>query len=144
MIVAGAAFVLNLGIAWALGAHGTHHHDLNVRAAWIHMAGDAASSLAIIAGALIIRFTGWLVIDTNVHGPMRWPDTHADARGGLHDRLHVGEGQFVEPHALVGSLADQAHDLGPGVQQLDKGRALAVVGPLLWSERSSRGSAAAA
>jgi cobalt-zinc-cadmium efflux system protein len=27
------------------------------------MAGDAASSLAIVAGALIIRYTGWLVID---------------------------------------------------------------------------------
>ena len=63
MIVAGAAFLLNFGIAWGLGAHGTHHHDLNVRAAWIHMAGDAASSLAIVAGALIIRYTGWPVID---------------------------------------------------------------------------------
>ena len=38
------------GIAWALGGHGHHHHDLNVRAAWLHMAGDAASSAAIILG----------------------------------------------------------------------------------------------
>jgi cobalt-zinc-cadmium efflux system protein len=63
IIVAGAAFVLNLGIAWALGGHGDHHHDLNVRAAWIHMAGDAASSAAIVAGAVVIRYTGWQVID---------------------------------------------------------------------------------
>jgi cobalt-zinc-cadmium efflux system protein len=63
IVVASAAFVLNLGIAWGLGAHGTHHHDLNVRAAWIHMAGDAASSLAIVGGALVIRYTGWHVID---------------------------------------------------------------------------------
>ena len=63
MIVAGAALVLNLGIAWALGGHGEHHHDLNVRAAWLHMAGDAASSAAIILGALLIRYTGWLAID---------------------------------------------------------------------------------
>jgi len=63
MVVAGAAFVLNLGIAWGLGAHGTHHHDLNVRAAWIHMAGDAASSLAIVGGGLVIHYTGWHVID---------------------------------------------------------------------------------
>jgi cobalt-zinc-cadmium efflux system protein len=63
MIVAGVALMLNLGIAWALGGHGEHHHDLNVRAAWLHMAGDAASSAAIILGALLIRYTGWLAID---------------------------------------------------------------------------------
>ena len=63
MIVAGVALVLNLGIAWALGGHGEHHHDLNVRAAWLHMAGDAASSAAIIGGAVLIRYTGWQAID---------------------------------------------------------------------------------
>src|ERR1700682_5705993 len=63
MIVAAVALVLNLGIAGALGGHGEHHHDLNVRAAWLHMAGDAASSAAIILGALLIRYTGWLAID---------------------------------------------------------------------------------
>ena len=63
MIVAAVALVLNLGIAWALGGHGEHHHDLNVRAAWLHMAGDAASSLAIIVGAALIRYTGWHAID---------------------------------------------------------------------------------
>jgi cobalt-zinc-cadmium efflux system protein len=63
MIVAAAALALNLGIAWALGGHGHHHHDLNVRAAWLHMAGDAGSSAAIIGGALLIRYTGWLAID---------------------------------------------------------------------------------
>jgi cobalt-zinc-cadmium efflux system protein len=61
--VASIALVLNLGIAWALGGHGDHHHDLNVRAAWIHMAGDAASCVAIIAGALVIRSTGWFILD---------------------------------------------------------------------------------
>ena len=63
MMVAGIALVLNLGIAWALGGHGDHHHDLNVRAAWLHMAGDAASTGAIIIGAAVIRYTGWQVID---------------------------------------------------------------------------------
>ena len=58
-----AALSALMVIAWALGGHGHHHHDLNVRAAWLHMAGDAASSAAIIAGALLIRYTGWQVID---------------------------------------------------------------------------------
>ena len=63
MVVAGAAMLLNLGIAFALGGHGDHHHDLNVRAAWLHMAGDAASSAGIILGALLIRYTGWQAVD---------------------------------------------------------------------------------
>ena len=63
IVVAAIALVLNLGIAWALGGHGDHRHDLNVRAAWIHMLGDAASCVAIIVGAVIIRYTGWRFID---------------------------------------------------------------------------------
>jgi len=63
IVVASAALILNVGIAWGLGAHGDHQHDLNVRAAWIHMAGDAASCVAIIAGAIVLHYTGWQFID---------------------------------------------------------------------------------
>lgn len=58
--MAAAGLVLNLAIAWGLGGHGD---DLNVRAAWLHMLGDAASCVAIIAGAIVMRYTGWLVVD---------------------------------------------------------------------------------
>ncbi|MDQ2841070.1 MAG: cation diffusion facilitator family transporter, partial [Acidobacteriota bacterium] len=37
--------------------------DINVRAAVIHMAGDAVGALAIILGALAIRYTGLTYID---------------------------------------------------------------------------------
>ena len=58
--VAAIGLVLNLAIAWSLdGSHG----DLNLRAAWVHMLGDAASCVGIIAGAILIYFTGWLSID---------------------------------------------------------------------------------
>jgi cobalt-zinc-cadmium efflux system protein len=60
MVVAAVGLVLNLGIAMSLGGHGS---DLNIRAAWIHMAGDAASCVAIIIGAIVIRYTGWFQID---------------------------------------------------------------------------------
>jgi len=60
IIVAGIGLLMNLAIVWGLGGHG---HDLNIRAAWIHMLGDAASSAGIIAGAVAIRYTGWLSID---------------------------------------------------------------------------------
>jgi cobalt-zinc-cadmium efflux system protein len=58
--VAGAGLILNLGIAWGLGSHGD---DINVRAVWIHMLGDAASCVGIIVGAVVIHYTGWLEID---------------------------------------------------------------------------------
>jgi hypothetical protein len=41
-------FVLNFGIAWGLGAHGTHRH-IECPRGLIH-GGDAASSLAIVGG----------------------------------------------------------------------------------------------
>lgn len=63
IVVAAIALVLNLWIVRALGGHGDHQHDLNVRAAWIHMAGDAAACVAIIGGAIVMRYTGWQVID---------------------------------------------------------------------------------
>src|SRR5580658_1182627 len=58
--VAGAGLILNLGIAWGLGGSGD---DINVRAVWIHMLGDAASCVGIIVGAVAIHYTGWLPLD---------------------------------------------------------------------------------
>lgn len=58
--VAGLGIVLNAAIMVALHRHS---HDLNIRAASIHMLGDALGSVAIIIGAVIIRRTGWLAID---------------------------------------------------------------------------------
>src|SRR5580698_8875001 len=59
IMVAAVGLVINLAIAWGIG----HGHDLNLRAAWMHMLGDAVSSAGIIAGAVAIHFTGWLSID---------------------------------------------------------------------------------
>lgn len=60
LIVAAIGLVVNLAIAWGLGGHGS---DLNLRAAFLHQIGDAASCVGIIVGALVIRYTGWLAID---------------------------------------------------------------------------------
>lgn len=59
--VAVAALVLNGGIMIAL--HRGQKGDINIRAAFVHMLGDAVGAVAIIAGALIIRFTGWTYVD---------------------------------------------------------------------------------
>ena len=55
------ALLVNAAIMWGLNRD--RHDDLNVRAAWIHMAGDAASSVALIGGAIAIRLTGWQQLD---------------------------------------------------------------------------------
>ena len=59
--VAVAALALNGGIMWGLRSE--KNHDLNIRAAFTHMLGDAVSSIGIIAGAIAIHFTGVDAID---------------------------------------------------------------------------------
>ena len=39
------------------------HGDMNVHSVFLHMIADAASSVAIIAAALVIRYTGWVWLD---------------------------------------------------------------------------------
>jgi cobalt-zinc-cadmium efflux system protein len=41
-------------------------HDLNVKSAFLHMAGDAAISLGVAVAALLIGWTGWLWLDPTV------------------------------------------------------------------------------
>ena len=59
--VAAIALALNTTIAAAL--RGEAKHDVNVRAAYIHMAGDALSSIGVIIAGVIIHFTGWRIAD---------------------------------------------------------------------------------
>ncbi|MBV9266769.1 MAG: cation transporter [Acidobacteriaceae bacterium] len=59
--VAAGALVLNGAIMIAL--HRGQKSDINLRAAFIHMLGDALGAVAIIMGAIAIRYTGWAYID---------------------------------------------------------------------------------
>jgi cobalt-zinc-cadmium efflux system protein len=61
MAVAGLGLLLNGGIMLALRA--ASRTDINIRSAFIHMLGDAVGSIAIIAGAVAIRYTGWMQVD---------------------------------------------------------------------------------
>ncbi len=61
IVVAGLGLIVNVGIMWAL--HRGQKDDINIRAAFIHMLGDALGSVGIIIGAFAIRATGWLWID---------------------------------------------------------------------------------
>lgn len=59
--VAGAAVVMNTAIAAIL--RGGAHHSLNTRAAYVHMAGDALSALAVLVAAGLIKEFGWVYAD---------------------------------------------------------------------------------
>ncbi|NDY41454.1 cation transporter [Dissulfurirhabdus thermomarina] len=43
--------------------HGSDRRDMNIRGVVFHMLADAISSVAIVAGAVVIHFTGWVAID---------------------------------------------------------------------------------
>lgn len=59
--VALVAVLMNTVIALALA--GDAKHSLNSRAAYVHMAGDALSSAAVVVAGVIIYFTGWVYAD---------------------------------------------------------------------------------
>src|SRR5439155_5095850 len=60
-------FVGTLGVvingAVALMFMRGRHQDLNIKGAFLHMAGDAAISLGVVVAALLIMRTGWLWLD---------------------------------------------------------------------------------
>jgi cobalt-zinc-cadmium efflux system protein len=61
LVIAALALLMNGGIMLSLRS--ASKSDINVRSAFVHMLGDALGSIAIMAGALIIRFTGWVRAD---------------------------------------------------------------------------------
>ena len=65
LVVAVAGLLGNLIMAWILGKG---HGDLNIKTAWLHVLGDTLSSGGVIVAAIVIRFTGWYLVDPIVSG----------------------------------------------------------------------------
>ena len=66
LLVAGfaaAGLVINGVAALLLRSHGS---DLNLRSAFLHLVGDAATSLGVMISGLIVYFTGWNYADAIV------------------------------------------------------------------------------
>ena len=73
LIIAVIGLVVNLVVAFVLGGHHHEHEegdeehdeaeDLNVRSAYLHVLGDAISSVGVIAAAALIWWTGWTWLD---------------------------------------------------------------------------------
>jgi cobalt-zinc-cadmium efflux system protein len=62
--VAAAGIVVNGVTAWLFRAG--REHDLNVRGAFLHMAGDAAVSAGVVVTGVVIAWTGWTWLDPGV------------------------------------------------------------------------------
>jgi cobalt-zinc-cadmium efflux system protein len=58
--VAAAGMLLNIATALLFRKN---QHDINIRSAYLHMAGDAAISFGVILTGVLISFTGWLWLD---------------------------------------------------------------------------------
>lgn len=67
MIIAFIGLMANLIVVFVLGQREHGHElpstDLNVRSAFLHVVGDALSSVGVILAAIIIWFTGWTWVD---------------------------------------------------------------------------------
>lgn len=70
LVIAVIGLVVNLLVAYVLGGHQhedehSHHHhqDLNTHSAFLHVVGDAISSVGVILAGILIWLTGWNWID---------------------------------------------------------------------------------
>jgi cobalt-zinc-cadmium efflux system protein len=61
MGVAAVGIVVNGLSAWLFAAGSKH--DMNLRGAFLHLAADAAVSLGVVIGGLVMRQTGWYLVD---------------------------------------------------------------------------------
>jgi cobalt-zinc-cadmium efflux system protein len=61
MIVAIVGLLVNLTAAAIL--HGGHHHNLNLRGAFLHVVSDALGSVGAIVAGIIMLTTGWYLAD---------------------------------------------------------------------------------
>lgn len=75
LVIAIIGLVVNLIVAMVLNEHQHqpgkkphYHHDLNMRSAFLHVLGDAISSLGVILAAILISLTGWQWIDPLTSG----------------------------------------------------------------------------
>lgn len=61
VIVAALGLVVNIVAAMIL--HRGHHHNLNLRGAFLHVVSDAVGSVGAIAAGVIMLATGWYIVD---------------------------------------------------------------------------------
>jgi cobalt-zinc-cadmium efflux system protein len=70
LVIAVIGLIANIIVAFVLGGHDHEHkdaphhqEDINVKSAFLHVLGDAVSSVGVILAALVIWKTGWQWVD---------------------------------------------------------------------------------
>ena len=66
VMVAVAAVAVGLNLTIGRWLHAGSGHDLNVKAARLHMLGDAVSAAGVLVAGLVVATTGWAVADPAV------------------------------------------------------------------------------
>ncbi len=61
LVIAVIGLIANIIGAFFLYKHS--HASLNIRGAYLHIVGDALSSVGVVIGGLVILYTGWYLID---------------------------------------------------------------------------------
>jgi cobalt-zinc-cadmium efflux system protein len=61
LVIAAIGLVANLVGAFVLNKHSSD--SLNIRGAYLHILGDALSSVGVVIGGVIIIYTGWYLVD---------------------------------------------------------------------------------
>ena len=123
LIIAIIGLIVNLVVAFVLGRHDEHEKqpqrkDLNVHSAFLHVLGDALSSVGVIAAAIIISFTGAEWVDPAVSfliAAILLVSSYRVLRSSFHILIEgVPEGLSVKEikHEISGVPSVQAvHDL---------------------------------
>lgn len=62
LLIAAIGLAMNLLAAGTLHSHS--HDDLNVKSAFLHVIGDAAASVGVIIGGVIMYYSGWFLLDS--------------------------------------------------------------------------------
>jgi cobalt-zinc-cadmium efflux system protein len=113
LVVAVAALGVNLLAAWLL--HAGAGESLNVRGAYLEVLGDALSSGAVIAAAIVILVTGWTAADALASaaiGLLILPRTYALLKQAVNVLL-----EGVPPHLDVAEI-ELALCEAPGVRRV--------------------------
>jgi cobalt-zinc-cadmium efflux system protein len=113
LAVAVIGLAVNLAVALVLREH--DRHDLNVRSAFLHVLGDALSSVGVIAAGVVILLTGWTLADPLVSVLIGLIILAGSGRV-LRESLHI----LVEgtPAGMTAAQVGQVMGQAPGVSEV--------------------------
>ena len=113
LVIAVIGLIVNLVVAFTLSKH--DHDDLNTRAAFLHVLGDALASVGVIAVGVILLFVNWTWLDPLVSVMIGVLILFSSGRV-LKESVHIlAEGM---PEGMTASAIADSMRKVPGVSQV--------------------------